>query len=200
MDKFNYPNRIRSGVLKGSGNNVIKTPMKNNNIYPNKNSTQRSSLEEENRRLKDTLAQKEQLIRSFQRRIATLEQKNRELQDKLRDKSNKRSKTVNRNNNYHNNHSNNQGYYDDFSNNFFNNDNFFSDPFFQNIGTGNYHEPPQRYQETSNIEDDIINQLYPNPDNMTYEQLLALEEDLGSVSKGLSKMEISVNYYLITFS
>ena len=35
---------------------------------------------------------------------------------------------------------------------------------------------------------------------MTYEQLLALEEDLGSVSKGLSKMEISVNYYLITFS
>ena len=200
MDKFNYPNRIPSGVLRGSGNNVIKTPMKNKNIYPNKNSTQRSSLEEENRRLKATLAQKEQLIRSFQSRIATLEQKNRELQDKLRDKSNKRSKTVNRNNNYHNNHSNNQGYYDDFSNNFFNNDNFFSDPFFQNIGTGNYHEPPQIYQETSNIEDDIINQLYPNPDNMTYEQLLALEEDLGSVSKGLSKMEISVNYYLITFS
>ena len=49
-------------------------------------------------------------------------------------------------------------------------------------------------QEPSNLEEDIINQLYPNPDNMTYEQLLALEEQVGSVSKGLTKNEISVSF------
>ena len=48
-----------------------------------------------------------------------------------------------------------------------------------------------------NLEDEIINQLYPNPDNMTYEELLALEEQVGNVSKGLSKKEISVRYNII---
>lgn len=32
---------------------------------------------------------------------------------------------------------------------------------------------------------------YPNPDNMTYEELLELEEKIGSVSKGLSKEKIN---------
>ena len=39
-------------------------------------------------------------------------------------------------------------------------------------------------------EQDIIDQLYPDPDKMTYEQLLELEEKVGSVSKGLSKKQI----------
>lgn len=41
------------------------------------------------------------------------------------------------------------------------------------------------------VEDHIIDQLYPNPDNMTYEELLALEEEVGSVSKGLSQTQIN---------
>ena len=45
--------------------------------------------------------------------------------------------------------------------------------------------------EESKIEQDIIDQLYPNPDRMTYEQLLELEENVGSVSKGLTKNQIS---------
>ena len=35
-----------------------------------------------------------------------------------------------------------------------------------------------------NAEQDIIDQLFPNPDKMTYEQLLELKENVGSVSKG----------------
>lgn len=33
-------------------------------------------------------------------------------------------------------------------------------------------------------------QQYPNPDNMTYEELLELEEKIGNVSKGLSSDQI----------
>ena len=44
--------------------------------------------------------------------------------------------------------------------------------------------------EESRIEQDIIDQLYPDPDKMTYEQLLELEENVGSVSKGLTKKQI----------
>lgn len=195
MEKNLSSIRIPGGMLKGIGKNVVKGPKLSNNMYPNINSASKPSLEEENRRLKATLAQKDQLIRSYQSRIETLEKKNKELQDKLKNIDKKRSKTVVKyHNNQHNNPSMYQGhYYDDFSDNFYNNPDYpFSDSFFKNTGNTNYQEPYQMYQETSNIEDDIINQLCPNPDNMTYEQLLALEEDLGSVSKGLSKIEISV--------
>ena len=47
------------------------------------------------------------------------------------------------------------------------------------------------YVDDSKIEEDIINQLYPDPDKMTYEQLLEMEENMGSVSKGLTKKQIS---------
>ena len=44
--------------------------------------------------------------------------------------------------------------------------------------------------DKSKVEQDIIAQLYPDPDKMTYEQLLELEEKVGSVSKGLTKRQI----------
>ena len=46
------------------------------------------------------------------------------------------------------------------------------------------------FNDESKIEQDIIDQLYPDPDKMTYEQLLELEENVGSVSKGLTKNQI----------
>ncbi len=41
-------------------------------------------------------------------------------------------------------------------------------------------------------EDEYISQMYPDPDNMTYEQLLELQEKIGYVSKGLTDTEIKV--------
>lgn len=38
----------------------------------------------------------------------------------------------------------------------------------------------------SNLEDRIINDLYPNPDTMSYEQLLELGDNIGSVSRALN--------------
>jgi hypothetical protein len=41
-------------------------------------------------------------------------------------------------------------------------------------------------------EENLINQICPNPDNMTYEQLLELQEQVGHVENGFSKRQIEV--------
>ncbi len=46
---------------------------------------------------------------------------------------------------------------------------------------------------SQNYEDDMINNLYPDPDHMTYEQLLELGDKIGYVNKGLTFEEIEVN-------
>jgi len=52
-------------------------------------------------------------------------------------------------------------------------------------------DPLQEY------EDHIINELCPDPDRMTYEQILALQDEVGYVSKGFSEKEIQVKYLKI---
>lgn len=47
-------------------------------------------------------------------------------------------------------------------------------------------------------QDNLIDEICPNPDNMTYEQLLELQEKIGYVSKGLSEEDKKVN--LICFN
>jgi hypothetical protein len=51
----------------------------------------------------------------------------------------------------------------------------------------------------SQQEDDIINQLYPDPDQMTYEQLLELQDKIGFVNRGLTQAEINVTHILNYF-
>ena len=49
-----------------------------------------------------------------------------------------------------------------------------------------------KYQEQiaiNQVDQQIIDELYPNPDAMSYEQLLQLEENMGHVNKGLSKSQ-----------
>lgn len=73
--------------------------------------------------------------------------------------------------------------------NFF--DNFFKDDQMNEMNQleNNYNQYiPEDDHNT--LEQQIINNLCPNPDNMSYEELLRLEEDVGSVSKGLSNMDI----------
>jgi hypothetical protein len=42
------------------------------------------------------------------------------------------------------------------------------------------------------LENQFINQVCPNPDNMSYEQLLELQEKIGYVDKGFKKEEVEV--------
>ena len=172
----NYHYQPNKRIFSGSGNNIIQTPIRN--YQPNR-------LEEENKRLRAELNRKDKMIEDYQKRISNLNQKIQQLTSQL-----------NRQRNNHTN-STNQRRFDVFSDPFFSNpSSIFNDMFFQsNIPNQGYNDIYQP-QET-NLEDEIINQLYPNPDNMTYEELLALEEQVGNVSKGLSKKEISVRYNII---
>ena len=51
--------------------------------------------------------------------------------------------------------------------------------------------PEELIDPVKEVEEQIINELCPNPDAMTYEQLLSLENEVGSVKRGLSKQELS---------
>ena len=67
---------------------------------------------------------------------------------------------------------------------------------FDNLFTNLLRESFQNREENN-----IINQLYPNPDEMTYEQLLELQEKIGFVSKGISKeeKEVFINIFIFIF-
>lgn len=39
-------------------------------------------------------------------------------------------------------------------------------------------------------EDNVIRELWPDPDHMTYDQIIELQEKIGSVSRGLTKIQI----------
>ena len=188
------------------------------------------NLLDENRRLKSELAEKNKLLLNYKTQIESLQKKVNELTKKNNNSNQSNYSTNNRNyqrsssQRYPNSgqRSNNRigsqinrmlyGDFDEFTDAFFNEPStFFDDPFFnsgnRNRVSNNYR--PQRYNynqhdyyqpQVTDIEADIIDQLYPNPDNMTYEQLLALEEQVGSVSKGLSKNDINVCYYIIIYN
>lgn len=51
---------------------------------------------------------------------------------------------------------------------------------------------PEYIDPVSEVEEMLINELCPNPDQMTYEQLLEFQEKIGYVEKGFTKKEIAV--------
>ena len=54
-----------------------------------------------------------------------------------------------------------------------------------------YYEDFERNEAINEIEQQIIDELCPNPDKMSYEQLLELEDKVGNVNKGLNKDKIN---------
>jgi hypothetical protein len=59
-----------------------------------------------------------------------------------------------------------------------------SNPIQQSFFSENVIDPMREY------EDFILNEICPNPDNMTYEQMLELGEKVGTVERGLDKKQI----------
>lgn len=60
----------------------------------------------------------------------------------------------------------------------------------------NTHENNQDFIDpVREVEEMLINELCPNPDQMTYEQLLDFQEKIGYVEKGFSKIEIDVRFF-----
>ena len=53
-----------------------------------------------------------------------------------------------------------------------------------------YDDDFQEQIAINQVDQQIMDELYPNPDSMSYEQLLQLEDNMGNVNKGLSKKQI----------
>jgi hypothetical protein len=189
--------------------NQISTPrkyQKNQNTYKSQSNTY---LIDENRRLKNELTQKTNEINNYKKKIELIQKQINSYQNTSNYSNNNyynNRNSNNRNSNYRNNNNNNYNYnnrinYNDYD--FTEND--FEIPF---IGINNLISRFNPYEnnynnrfnpgdyvsdydyENAQIEQNIIDQLCPNPDNMTYEELLALEDKVGSVSKGLTKNQI----------
>ena len=85
--------------------------------------------------------------------------------------------TTRRTNNTNSNNNNNYFYYSNSSNS--NNANNFYNDYFNEINNS--------YK--NDVDQETINNLCPDVDNMTYEELLALEEKIGNVKNGLNEKE-----------
>jgi hypothetical protein len=56
--------------------------------------------------------------------------------------------------------------------------------------------PAEVIDPVKEYEDNLINEICPNPDQMTYEQLLELEDKVGKVNKGFTLKDIEVKFIL----
>ncbi len=194
---------MSSNIFARNGNQ-ISTPrkyQKNQNTYKSQSNTY---LIEENRRLKNELTQKTNEINNYRKKIELIQKQINSIQNNSNNSNNNyynNRNTNNRNNNYRNNNNNRINYNDyDFTENddfeipFIGINNLISrfDPYQNNYNNrfnpGDYVSDYD--YENAQIEQNIIDQLCPNPDNMTYEELLALEDKVGNVSKGLTKNQI----------
>ncbi len=57
-----------------------------------------------------------------------------------------------------------------------------------------------RHMVRQNYEEEVIDRIYPNPDNMTYEELLELQSKIGYVSKGLTEDQINVDFINLEYT
>ena len=56
-----------------------------------------------------------------------------------------------------------------------------------------YNANSNNLSNLSELEQQIIDKLYPDPNKLTYEEMLKLEEEIGKVSKGFTHIDLTVN-------
>lgn len=159
------------------------------------------ALEEELSRYKAIIISKDETIMALQKKIKELENENLQYQQNLYNSIQSQKKRTNNNN--HNNIP--QFEPDDIyeiNDTHFNSSNLIpaQSEIIHNL-RDIQHINESLIDPVQEVENHIINELYPNPDNMTYEQILSLEDQLGSIKKGLSPKEIAtLPYFFYNFS
>ena len=205
MSNYHFNNfNQRKNNKKGAGN-------QKNNDY--------KKATEENKKLKLELNQKKNVLRDYNSRIKILQNELNQLQRQKNNNNRNNTNRGRSNNNVRIQSNDFYDPFDDLMNSGALNSLFFDGPFGllpnrniqrinPNFNPGDYEDYYEgnninslingprnnnyinNFNDESKIEQDIIDQLYPDPDKMTYEQLLELEENVGSVSKGLTKNQI----------
>ena len=147
-------------------------------------------LENSNNLLKTQIKRKENYIEKYKKKftdqqniIKNLELILSELEDQKKNKN--KSKSSSNYQNKNNNQINDIDYINDILANDFEEqemNNSFEDDIL-------YDDKFQEQMAINAVDQQIIDELYPNPDSMSYEQLLQLEDNMGNVNKGLSKKQ-----------
>ena len=126
------------------------------------------NINENNNKLKQSIKEKENNINNIKKKINDFKKLNEELTIKIND--------INEKNNNNNNN--------EIDNNSLDNSNYLDI---------NFENPREREEAINYLLSMMANlpqQPYPNVDNMTYEELLELEDKIGKVSNGLNEEEI----------
>ena len=147
-------------------------------------------LENSNNLLQTQIKRKENYIEKYKKKftdqqniIKNLELILSELEDQKKNKN--KSKSSSNYQNKNNNQINDIDYINDILANDFEEqemNNSFEDDIL-------YDDKFQEQMAINAVDQQIIDELYPNPDSMSYEQLLQLEDNMGNVNKGLSKKQ-----------
>ena len=135
-------------------------PMKPNNFYE----TEYKNLQAENTKLKNELVEERKKVILYIQKMKNLSSQIELIKSKI-EKAKNVKKSIKKK--------------------FINNNNFEDE-----LDFGLYYEDFERNEAINEIEQQIIDELCPNPDKMTYEQLLELEEKVGNVNKGLNEEKI----------
>lgn len=179
-------------------------------FYIGKNDTNNQELLNENRRLKIELNRKNNEIEGCKKKLNMLQNELNRLVNKNmnnRNANNNRGRGRSTNNIRVNNRINDNIFGFEPFGGLFNFDDFGFGNFMNNIQRINPGFNPGDYEDyydnnvlpinnrgfndnNESLEQEVIDQLCPDPDKMTYEQLLELEEKVGKVSKGLTKNQI----------
>jgi len=141
-------------------------------------------VQNENLLLKRTVRKKEEIIKKYQKRFESQEDMLKDLEFIYNEM--KKDKTPNFNiNDYDLNDLMNNDKNNVKDNEFF--DKYNNDEFNDDILNN---EDLQEEMAIKAVDQQILDELCPNPDVMSYEQLLQLEENVGNVSKGLTSQQI----------
>ena len=152
---------------------------KKNTQYINEINKYKSEL----KKLKNELNEKNSIIDELKEK----NNNNNVYNDKNVDSINSNDKNNNSINNFEDN--NNFDYNDNYINE--NNDLYINEDINKyNNSILNNESKLDEYFAIQAVEQQILDEICPNPDSMTYEQLLKMEENMGNVNKGLSKEKI----------
>ncbi len=147
-------------------NSLIIKPLKNiNPMKPiNLYETEYKNLQEENTKLKNELVEERKKVILYIQKMKNLSSQIELIKSKI-EKAKNVKKSIKKK--------------------FINNNNFEDE-----LDFGLYYEDFEANEAINEVEQQIIDELCPNPDKMTYEQLLELEENVGIVNKGLNEEKI----------
>ena len=164
--------------------NETKQKIKKKEANSDNNNKILLDLKKENLSLKDKLSKIEDNIDIYKKKCEDQINNIKNLKLILQNlKSNETNNELNNINNYD--LLNDMNFNDNFKENF--NDNY-KDDFKDSLSNDNdYNEEELAIKA---VEQQIMDELCPNPDAMTYEQLLQLEDDVGKVNKGLTNEQI----------